>query len=286
MDAIKIYSSIHSEEIDPLIKKIPLKKNINVEYTNYSDRSIYSFLLKNDKAREEIAFYNVLAGLVYEIMIKFHAMDLVKEHVHQLLKDIGKIEKNEIVEDVYVLLMDKQYFIREKEKIKDEILDFLFENNILIVDGYIQFRNKELYNLIEKALERVMGDIQLEMEYSEFISVLKHFLDNQPAKIDFINLIMEEKDFQLLDINNKKVERDSISQVLEDIYSDDLTQGDILITTLINLAPKKILLHNKNCKDDKLLLVIEKVFEDRIETCLGCNKCKINKYEDGKDIKS
>lgn len=93
MDAIKIYSSIHSEEIDPIIKKIPLKKNIDVEYTDYNDRSIYSFLLKNNKITEEIAFYNILANFVYEIMIKFHAIDLVEAHVHKLLIDIARIEK-------------------------------------------------------------------------------------------------------------------------------------------------------------------------------------------------
>lgn len=277
MDAIKIYSSIPFEEIDCMIKKIPLKKNMNVEYKDFNDRSVYSFFLKKHRPTEEIAFLNVLSDFIYEIMIKFYSIDLVEKHVYELLKDIGSIEKNKIIEGVYILLIDEQYFRREKEEIKEEILDFLFQNDTLIVDGYIRFRNENLYVLIEKSIQRIMGDMQLEIEYSEFIDVLKHFLSNQPSKIDTVNLILEEEKFQLLDKKNQIVKRDSISEILEDIYCDDLTQGDILITTLINLAPSNIILHNKGCKDDKLLLVIEKVFEDRIEICLGCNKCRDKK---------
>lgn len=279
MDAIKIYSSIPFEKIDCMIKKIPMKKNINVEYKDDKDISIYSFFLKKHRPTEEIAFLNVLSDFVYEMMIKFHAMDLVESHVYKFLADIGSIEKKKIIEGVYILLVDDQYFINEKEEIKEEILDFLLRNDSLIVEGYIRFRNGKLDGLIEKAIKRVMGDIQLEIEYSEFIDVLRHFLENQPSRIDTINLILEDNGFKLLNKDDREVKRDSISEILEEIYSDDLTQGDILITTLINLAPENIILHNRGCKDDKLLLVIEKVFKDRIEICLGCNKCKTSEFK-------
>lgn len=224
MDAIRIYSSIPFDEIDGIIKKLPFKKDINVEYTDCRDKSNYSFFTKKCRQIEEITFLNTLSDFVFEIMIKFHAIDLIKDHVDNLLKDIRIVEKDRIVEEVYLLLIDKHYFINEKEDIKEKILDFLFENNALIIDGYIRFRNKEIYDLIEKSIKRVIGDMQLEMEYSEFIDVLKHFLDNQPPRINTINVIIEEEKYQILDKDNQEIEKNSISQILEEIYCDDLTK--------------------------------------------------------------
>ena len=75
-----------------------------------------------------------------------------------------------------------------------ELLSYLIENNILIIDGYLTFRPKTFNYLIDKAIDKVIIEIQLEKEYDEFIYMLQTFVDSQYPKIDLVNVVIKTID--------------------------------------------------------------------------------------------
>ena len=49
---------------------------------------------------------------------------------------------------------------------------------------------------------------------------------------------------------------------------------DILLSELINLAPKKIVIHNRNLfENSQVLTTIENIFENNVTYCDGCSMC-------------
>ena len=47
------------------------------------------------------------------------------------------------------------------------------ENNTLILDGYIRFRSRSFEDLVDKIIEKVILDIQMESEYEDFIEMIE-----------------------------------------------------------------------------------------------------------------
>jgi len=56
---------------------------------------------------------------------------------------------------------------------------------------------------------------------------------------------------------------------------DGLNYEDIVISSLILLAPKKLTLHGlKNSMSDELIAILEKIFgENEVIKCAGCQAC-------------
>jgi hypothetical protein len=91
-----------------------------------------------------------------------------------------------------------------------------------------------------------------------------------------VNVVIEKDDFKLFDSYNNKIESQSINEVIDDIYFDDINKSDILVSSLIVLAPKKIMMHLENDKEEDLLNILKKIFRDRLSFCYGCNICRFN----------
>lgn len=279
MEPIKIGSTIPAEKITSVIEKIPFKKRININYEEYKDRFMYSFSLGKRRTNEDIILFNIMANFVQDMIIKFYTEDLIYERINQVLRDTNTLDKNKIAEDVYKLILDKNLFVKEKEILNNEILDYLMESNTLIIDGYLTFRPNSFNLIIDKAIEIVMGEIQLEIEYNEFIGMLQFFVDTQPPEIDKVNVIIKEGEFKLLDSHYREIDNEYIATTLQDIFYDDVTKSDILLSTLIALAPSSMVIHVSNDMEKELVDILKEVFRDRAQICEGCSMCELEKIE-------
>jgi len=160
-----------------------------------------------------------------------------------------------------------------------ELLSYLIENNILIIDGYLTFRPKTFNYLIDKAIDKVIIEIQLEKEYDEFIYMLQTFVDSQYSKIDLVNVVIKNDRFQLLDADNNKINNDYIEIILEDLFDDDINQSDILLSSLLAVSPLNIVIHIEEGKENELIEVLKKIFRNRIKICDGCSLCYMHDIE-------
>jgi putative sporulation protein YtxC len=283
MEPITIEINSFRKKTHEIIDLYPLDSIINMEINKLQDRSIYMIKLHNEIDAERIDIYNWTTRLIQNIILKVHGAKLINSRLIKLLKAVGKEEKNEILNGVILLLNDDGICSKEKIAIKDEIGGCLLESNLFNIDGYLRFKPQKINRLIDKSIEIVVDDMEMENEYNEFLDMLQFYVDGQIPMIDMVNVVIEKDDFKLFDSYNNKIESQSINEVIDDIYFDDINKSDILVSSLIVLAPKKIMMHLENDKEEDLLIILKKIFRDRLSFCYGCNICRFNikKNNDG-----
>lgn len=281
MEPIRIEINLSKRKAHEIIENYPLNKKINMEFEKYESRFIYSFTLEKRILRDELSIYNDLSKLIQDIIIGVYGESLINKRITKLLKNIGKFEREEIKKAVISLLKEPGIFTLQKENILNEILGHLLENNYFIIDGYLRFRSSSINSLIDKSIEKVIDDIQMESDYNEFVSMLEYYVETQVPRLDLVNVIIQKDDFQLLDTYNNVIENQSIDDIVADILDGEgISKSDILVSSLIVLAPARIIIHIENDNEQELLTVLKKIFGDRIVLCYGCNVCRFNMVKD------
>ncbi len=278
MDPIEIGSTIPAERMHSIIERISKKRSININYEKYQDRYIYSFFLAQTNREKDIALFSILSKFVNEIILKFYMKDLIKENIRKQDLHLKLEDRTNLLEEVQDLILDENLFVREKDRIYNEICDYLMENNSLIIDGYVRFRRRSFEELINKATDFALDHIQMEIEYDEFISMLKYFVDTNPPELDKVHLILKDNSFKLLDGNKEEIDNSDIEKSLNEFFQEELGMSDIILSSLIGLSPRKVFVHLEIGKEKDLLRILRKIFSHRIEICYGCDLCKIKKH--------
>ncbi len=277
MEPIKIGSTVPVEKIHNIIEKFSFKKSLNINYEEYDDRFVYTFILGKRKSYNDIEIYNSFANFIYEIIIEFYSRSIIEIRINKFLSNIEGLEKSKVIDEVYKILLDKKQLLDEKEQLRNDLLDYLIENNSLIIDGYLTFRSKSFNNLIDKAIENTLDKIYLIIEYNEYIDTLQYFIDTQNSQIELVNILVTKDSIRLLDSFNKEINNKDISILLEEIFKEEINEADIVLSSLLALAPQNIIIHGeKNIDDSEVIWVIKEIFRDRIHSCNGCDLCLLN----------
>ncbi|MBS3969880.1 MAG: putative sporulation protein YtxC [Clostridia bacterium] len=160
-----------------------------------------------------------------------------------------------------------------KSRISKRIIKHFENHNNLIIDGFVNFRLKDFCNEIQLAVEDSVEDYLLEKEYDEFVDLLKHLMHITRPKFKSVHIFFYEPGiFKLYNEEMKDIELYNYGVNLMD---DDINYEDIVISSVISLAPKELILHGfKNSKHHGLITTLERVFgENKVIKCAGCIKC-------------
>lgn len=163
-----------------------------------------------------------------------------------------------------------------KNKIAHRVLDYLNENNFVIVEGLITFYLPEYLSEVRFAVEMAYEEMRNEKEYNEFVRLLRYFVDTQPPRSYEVNLMMDEENgFILWDGSGTRIEDSYINGFFdEDIMLEEVNLDDVLISILITIAPRWIIMHNTSeIMETESVLMIKEVFKDRFKVCHGCERC-------------
>jgi putative sporulation protein YtxC len=162
-----------------------------------------------------------------------------------------------------------------KEKVLLKILDYLDQNQDLILEGFISFRLKDYQQELEGIVNSAVDEFLLEREYIEFIRLLKYFVEIQEPRIQKVQVIFKDGGkFSLLDHEDNPVKHESLDGLMVDILENEINYDDLLISALITLAPREIILHiPTQIGNGDTVKTIQNVFGPRVTRCIGCNKC-------------
>jgi putative sporulation protein YtxC len=224
-----------------------------------------------------------IANLLYKIVIS----QFCKDEMYNFLTDTYFFLKNDEIKEVEQLslemlqkdgaILDESsiYCINRKNNIINKIVECIEENNELNIKGFMTFRIKELREDIESIIDKVVEKYMVEKEYSEFIKLLKYFVEIQESKIDEINIIIDKSGNYI--IRNKEG-KDIMGEFLSDLSETNITENtnieDIIISGLITNSPKHIVIHGVgNCNNKEIIDTIKNVFTDRVDFCTNCRLC-------------
>ncbi len=258
-----------------MILSYPFNSKVKVHNEILNNSEFFDFNIDKHKL-EELGLFNSLSKMIQYIINRVYLMDMIDTKLDIILNDFIQSDIDEVKKVVNTLLLDESYFEEDRRIIDEEIKDYLMENNTLILDGYFKFRSKSFENLIDDIIEKVILDIQLESEYEDFIEMLQYYLESQLPKVNVVNVIISKDRFFLYDEKNRAIDSPALKSIIEDSDSDDISKADILVSSLIVLAPNKVVIHLKNDKEKELMQILKKIFEHKLSFCYSCEICDNN----------
>ena len=164
-----------------------------------------------------------------------------------------------------------------KFKVLQQLGDHLKNNTEINLSGFILFRLKDYLLDLYETIEKVVENFLIDKEYNEFIKLLKYFVDIQEPKSDIVHIVFdEETGFKIYDQHNKLLDNDHIKNIAVEFLEDGINQEDLLISTLITIAPKRIIIHRSSIlKDTNAIKILQNIFPEKIYYCNGCKRCNI-----------
>jgi len=170
-----------------------------------------------------------------------------------------------------------------KNKISHKIMDYIYAHDNLVIEGLINFCMPDYLSELRFAVDLACEELRNEKEYNDFVKLLRYFVDTQPSRIQEVNLQMDRNGlFCLWDGHGINIEESFLNQYASDVFLDEISLDDLLVSILITISPKRIILHNSEQKNSEPVMMIRKVFGERIRDCQGCERCLTNGQESDK----
>ena len=265
------------EILDYLLNRISNEDFENLAYTKKQFK-IYNNIIIHYQGKENSKFISFLSNVIEETIIVFYQEKIMKQLINYNYFYFDEYEKNKILENCIGLLDTEEYIekIEEEQYIKEEVRKYLVENKSIILDGFVYFRLKEYFKVLDYIVDSAVNQFVIEREYTEFIDLLKIYVNSKLPSQETIHLIYINGESILLD------EQKNIVSVSENIYNaqylSDITfsSNDFALNTLLNLLPSKIEIHLIS-EEDEFINTIKLIFEDRVSLCTDCNICKTYK---------
>lgn len=232
----------------------------------------------------------------YELL-KYHISNALADYIIQQYEEkiliriingnygyFNSTDKKEIMEIAKRIIRndDKVFFntlfqIRRRNLIVKKLLEYFEGSNSIILDGFVNFRLKDYNKELEEVIDNAVDDFLIEREYKEFIRLLKYFVEIQDSKFNVVHVVMEYDDnYILLDDKKQEITNECIQEFVTELSEADISHDDLLVSSLITLAPKNIVVHNwERFKNKKLLDTIKNVFSGKVVLCSGCEICSI-----------
>lgn len=277
MELLSIGVKENNEEVKNIIKNYFDKSQIDMIEVDFEDRFYYN-LYSNEIDEDDINIYmkDVFSRLVSDIIVKVYLKDIIFKRVFILCKEYNRDEKEQIIDMANRLLEENKFTFREKNIINTEIADFLEHNKDILVDGFVNFRLGFLKNIADGIIEKSIEDFTAEKEYKEFIKILQYFIDIQEPKLDLVNVVIKKEEYKLFDKNNKLIESEFFTDIMNELVEEGISRDDLLISSLITIAPKKLIIHaDDDCKNKDIIKILQSVFSDKASFCQGCNLCTL-----------
>lgn len=231
---------------------------------------------KDEALVRKIHYYYLANALAETILVHWE-----KEHVRQIVQKRDNLSEENLQRIVNRTLeyLDRgqgqlhEYRINRKTSLVIQILTCLNQSAYFDLEGFLVFRAQEYKSDVHKAVEYALEECIIEKEYMEFIRLLKHFVDNQKPQLECLHVLMTAQGkFDLLNEQGDKITQ----QFLEDYQLDHLHElgyEDLLVSSLIAVAPRQIILHIRYAGYKDALQTIRSVFGERVTDCRGCSLC-------------
>lgn len=263
-----LFRKIRSRKPDGL--DIEEKKAGNLLFLNYISNLEYD---SSTIGQVRGKLHRYIADIVSDIIIE----DLQSHMVEKIIQDeyfyFGREERHKILRDAMAIMWGGSPAARSeairsrwKNRVCQRIMEHLQDNDEMILDGFIRFRLKDFRHELEAAVDRAVDDLLIEKEYSEFIKLLRYFVEVQEPKVEEVHVMMgEDKKYTLLDSSLRIINNDMLEDLAKEISDREISHDDLLISSLITIAPSRITIHEfDRIQNKELLNTINNVFNGRV----------------------
>ena len=242
---------------------------------------IYYNIIIHFKGKNENLFFEetskILAKFIIDLFEEKIIQNLIKSEYFYFDTNEQKQIANITFEDLYNNEESVYSFDRRYNLIYNSCLEYLLSNNSLVLKGFITFRLKNYLETILEQVDKSVNKFIVQKEYTEFISLLRMYVNPEESNCSLIHLIYRNYKPILLDENKNLIKIDDNISNLKYLSDISFSTNDFALNTLLNIIPKKIYIHLIDSNKDEFINTIKLIFENRAIFCTDCSICKIYK---------
>ncbi len=265
---------------EALYRKIQIMKpdGLDIEEKKAGNLLFFNYISNHDhdsdsavKVREIL--HNYIADIISEVILEDLQSHMVEKIIQEEYFYFGREERNKILRDAMAIMWGGNPTVRSevirsrwRSRVWKRIMEHLESSNELVLEGFIRFRMKDFQYELEEAVDRAVDDLLIEKEYSEFIKLLRYFVEIQEPKVEEVHVVMgEDKKYILLDGSLRIINNDLLEDLAKEISHKEISHDDLLISSLITIAPRKITIHEYDrIQNKELLNTINNVFIGKV----------------------
>lgn len=253
-------------------------ENSNIDELYLSERKfkIYKNIILHYCGDDTSSFYSYIASVLTNIIINFYENYILKSILVSNYFYFSDLEKKQIMDYCTELLVSSpKEEVARKNIVFSACLDYSKKNKSMILDGFVSFRLKKYWNVLEKIVDMAVDKFVLEREYNEFISLLKLYIDSKESSTLICHLVYNEQESILLDSDKNCI--DTSSNIFDAKYLSDISfsSNDYALNALLNLLPEKLYVHLVNNVEDEFITTLKLIFGNRVKICNDCPICHI-----------
>ncbi len=251
-----------------------------------SSKGNYTFLGCNI-AEGELSFRNYehvkntlkvyVAQMLADYIVAHEEKNLIRKIVNHNYYYFSENERAAICDNVLKLLDDASGdfgYTDRTNRILTKLKDYFDIHHELVLDGFLSFRLKDYRDRLTEIVDKAVDEYMLDMEYKEFIRVLRYFVDVQETQIEEVHIVLGDGDaFRISDERGRNIHNQYLESVM--LGNEEINYEDLLISALITIAPRTVMLHfcSEHGKTHSAVDTIQKVFAGRVSVCRGCSLC-------------
>lgn len=256
---LKNLACINFENIYYIDKKFKIYKNVIVHYTG----------------ENESEFLNILSNIICDCILIFFEPILISRSINLNYFYFDNFEKKLIEKNCYdyIISGEDDTLKFRKDEIWNNTLKYISENKSMILEGFVNFRLENYMNTIDDVVDYSVSKYIVEKEYTEFINLLKLYIDSKESNSKLVHLIYLNEESILLDSNKNMISlADNIfnAKYLSDI---SFSSNDYALNSLLTLLPERIEVHIIGYEDE-FINTLKLIFGNRIFICKDCNICR------------
>ena len=219
----------------------------------YDKKHTYTVVELNNKS-EFLRYIKALA----EFIIDKYESKILKRIINKNYPEIPNVSVCEIIR-----LKDEDDK-KERKRVVEKILEgYFLENDSGNVEGIVNFRLREYKKILNKMAERLVDIYYLNREYDDFIELLRYFISVQSTRCELVYIVVNDGAmYTVLDEEKNDITKKVLLELVPPEEIENVAFDDLLISMMISIAPKKIIIKNKEkIKNQQLFETLEKVFE-------------------------
>jgi putative sporulation protein YtxC len=168
---------------------------------------------------------------------------------------------------------DERKVAERKHKVFRQALACISDGHLFHLEGFVRFRLLDYFDELAEVIEYAIDEYVIDKEYQEFIHLLRFFISKQEAKLPLVHVVhIEERKFALYNQEKEPISAEEIEHYLKVWNADTLSQDDLLVSTLMAIAPKKVILHSSD-PTNTVVGTLKNIFQHRLHVCLQCRDC-------------
>lgn len=257
--------SIGIDEKEPGLKELIYKKTSNstwIEGLNIEEDRIGDLIFLNYNAHnvpiqgKYSEIKDKIQLIIADILSSVILEDMQSSMVQRIIQDeyfyFKKKDQDKILRDALAIMWGGRNPIADSETIREQwkyrvwsrMMEHLSFNDELVFEGFIRFQLKDFIEELEYSVDRAVDDMLIENEYNEFIKLLQYFVEIQDPKVEEVHVFQQEDNrYVLLDSCFRIIHNEILEQLAEEISEKEISHDDLLISSLITIAPCRITIH-------------------------------------------